>query len=397
MSTSPIEPAAEPRDNSFSKQRASAVIALLVIAIAGVYLYLHHARFAANFSKTPDIINQLPPQAPVVAYIDVAALRKLQNSPLVDALGLAPSTTDSADRDYQNFVRATGFDYTRDLDAVAIADWPSGLQAGTTPSVLNETSANRLIAIANGRFDESKIKTYALQTGKAVQRGKRTVYEVPGNAPGEPPVSFEFLSANRIVLASGANAEDLLALPSSTARDPAMQSLIDRVAGAPFFAVARTDSLPASFFEAFASSPQLQQLARSVTDISLAVSSAGSPNSPPNALPSALPNALPNGVPNGSPDNHREVELALDAECDSLKDALEMSTDLEGFRMFGSLALADPKTRRRMTPGQIQLLLTVLHQVKITRADRSVRLTLEVTPAMIQLATAPPPTPSHAH
>jgi hypothetical protein len=393
MSTSPIEPAAEPRDNSFSKQRASAVIALLVIAIAGVYLYLHHARFAANYSKTPDIISQLPPQAPVVAYIDVAALRKLQNSPLVDALGLAPSTTDSADRDYQNFVRATGFDYTRDLDAVAIADWPSGLQAGTTPALSNETVANRLIAIANGRFDESKIKTYALQTGKAVQRGKLTVYEVPGDAPGDPPISFEFLSPNQIALASGASVEDLPSLPSSTARDPSMQSLIERVAGAPLFAVARTNSLPAAFYENFAGSPQLQQLARSVTDISLAVSPASSSTGLPNGSPDALPNALPNG----SPDNHQEVQLALDAECDSLKDALEMSTDLEGFRMFGSLALADPKTRRKMTPGQIQLLLTVLHQVKITRADRSVRLTLEVTPAMIQLATAPPPPPSHAH
>lgn len=389
MSTSPIEPAAQPRANSLSKQRAAAVIALLVIAIASVYLYLHHPRFAANFSKTPDIISQLPPQAPVVAYIDVAALRKLQNSPLVDALGLAPGATDSADRDYQNFVRATGFDYTRDLDAVAIADWPSGLQSGTTPALSNETVANRLIAIANGRFDESKIKTYALQTGKAVQRGKLTVYEIPGDAPGDPPVSFEFLSPNQIALASGASVEDLPSLPSSSAPAPAMQSLIDRVAGAPLFAVARTNALPAALYDNFAGSPQLHQLARSVTDISLAVSPAGSPNSPPGALPNALPN--------GSPDNHQEVQLALDAECDSLKDALEMSADLEGFRMFGSLALADPKTRRKMTPGQIQLLLTVLHQVKITRADRSVRLTLEVTPAMIQLATAPSPPPSRAH
>jgi hypothetical protein len=383
MSTSPIEPAAEPRDYSFSKQRASAVIALCIAAIIGLYFCLRSARFAANFSKTPDIISQLPPQAPVVAYIDVAALRKLQNSPIVDALDLDLSTTDSADRDYQNFVRSTGFDYTRDLDAVAIADWPSGLQAGTTPGAPNETSANRLIAIANGRFDESKIKTYALQTGKAVQRGKLTVYEVPGDAPGDPPVSFEFLSPNRIALASAPSAEDLFALPSSTARDPAMQALIDRVAGAPLFAVARANSLPADFYDNFAASPQLEQLARSVNDLSLALSLAD------------LPNGSPNASPDGSPEKNQEVQLALDAECDSVKDALEMSTDLEGFRMFGSLALADPKTRRKMTPGQIQLLLTVLHQVKITRADRSVRLTLEVTPAMIQLATAPPP-PSHA-
>jgi hypothetical protein len=249
---------------------------------------------------------------------------------------------------------------------VAIADWPGDFQPSQTAASANAPGDNRLVAIANGRFDEAKIKTYALKNGKSVQHGKLTLYEVPGDAPGDPPVSLEFLSPNRIALASGANAEDLLALPTSTARDPAMQSLIDRVAGAPIFAVARTNSLPTAFYENLASSPQLQQLVRSVNDLSIA----------------------------GAPEA-QQVQLILDAECDSVKDALEMTTDLEGFRMFGSLALTDPKTRRRMTPGQIELLLTVVHQIKITRDDRSVRLTLEVTPAMIRLATAPPP-PAHA-
>ena len=43
----------------------------------------------------------LSPGAPVIAYIDVAALRKLQNSPLAAMLGLAGADPEQ-DRDYQS-------------------------------------------------------------------------------------------------------------------------------------------------------------------------------------------------------------------------------------------------------------------------------------------------------
>ena len=53
-------------------------------------------------------------------------------------------------------------------------------------------------------------------------------------------------------------------------RDPAMQSRIHRVAGAPMFAVARTDRLPPSIYAPLHNSPQLEQIARSVQAITLA-------------------------------------------------------------------------------------------------------------------------------
>ena len=97
-----------------------------------------------------------------MAYIDAANLRKLQNSPLAAALGLA-SPGPQADRDYANFVRDTGFDYTRDLDHAAIAIWPASF--GTPDNVLGE---DRVLAIADGRFDQQKIRAYALHTGKEI-------------------------------------------------------------------------------------------------------------------------------------------------------------------------------------------------------------------------------------
>src|ERR1700733_7264368 len=116
-----------------SKRRALiAVAAVAVLAAVVAAAYLHHMRrplpplTGASASAPPDLMSQLPPEAPVVAYIDVAALRKLQNSPLAAMLGLVGADP-KEDRDYQQFVAGTGFDYTRDLDTAAIAIWPMAL------------------------------------------------------------------------------------------------------------------------------------------------------------------------------------------------------------------------------------------------------------------------------
>ena len=141
-------------------------------------------------------------------------------------LGLAGADP-TTDRDYADFVRGTGFDYTRDLDKAAIAFWPASHMA--PPNIFD-----RVVAIADGRFDQPKIKAYALRTGHVVASGSDSTYDVPGN----PPVAFEFLSPTRIILASGKNPASLLGPFKPGPRDPAIQALIDRVAAAPVFAVA---------------------------------------------------------------------------------------------------------------------------------------------------------------
>jgi hypothetical protein len=303
-------------------------------------------------ARTPDILSQLPPQAPAVAYADVSALRNLPDSPLKAMLGLANSDP-SADREYRNFVHDTGFDYTRDLDKVGIAYWPASLAAA--PGGIEQ---NRALAIADGRFNPQKIKAYALRTGKVVTRGAQSVYEIPGN----PPVSFKFLSPARIALASGRNAENLLPesdSPTSPAREPAMQALIRRVSGAPIFAVMRTDALPSTFYSSLSRSPQLAQFARSVKDLSLA------------------------GAPEGN-----ELQVALDAQCDSIKSAFEIATLLETSRMFGTMALDDPKTRAQMTKEQAEVLAALLHEAKVTHDGVWVRINLGITVEMTRLAAA---------
>ena len=185
----------------------------------------------------------------------------------------------------------------------------------------------------------------------------RSFYTVPG----DPPVSFSFLSPTRID--TDRYAGHAFAVPAADAKEiDAMKARINRVAGTPIFAVARTDTLPSSFYDNFKNSPQLEALARSIKGLTFA------------------------GQPQGD-----RIDLVLDAECDSLAHAAEIATLLDGFRMFGSVALSDPKTRRQMTAEQAAFLIALASQVKVTHQDRWVRLTLGVTPEMLG-----PPNSTHA-
>jgi len=329
-----------------------AVIVLLCVAAsaAGVYLYrMRRPLPAANAGRAPNILSELPPDAPVLAYVDVAALRRLQGTSLAALLGIAQPGP-QADRDYQEFVRDTGFDYTRDLDITAIAFWPANvfIPAG-------QMGENKVVAIGEGRFDRQKIEAYALRNGKVVTRGTESLYEVPG----APPVAFKFLSASRIEIASGKDPASLISLPSAGGPDAAMQARINRVAGAPIFAVARTDNLPNSFYTNFRNSHQLESMVRSIRGLTLA----------------------------GQPDRG-DIKTVLDAECDSITDAAEISTLLEGFRIVGSMTLADPKERGQMTREQAAFVIALLNKTKVTHQDHWVRLTLDITPAMLAWSTS---------
>jgi hypothetical protein len=336
-----------------ARTRRTVAVAVLVCAAAagGALLFhrWHRPLPGPKAGRAPEILTQLPADAPVIAYIDVAALRRLQDSPLAAMLGLAGQNPDE-DRDYQNFVRDTGFDYTRDLDRVAVAFWPSD-----APKTSARVADNPTLAVADGRFDENKIKAYALRTGTTVPVGERSVYIVPGN----PTVAFEFRSPTRIALASGPDRTQMLSRPSSTERQEAIEERIDRVAGAPIFAVARTDNLPARLYQSLRGAPQFQTLARSVRGLMLA----------------------------GQPDGDL-IHLTLDAECDSMASAVELATVVDSLRLLGSMALADPKTRHQMTKQQLGFLTALLDQAKLTHQDRWVRLTLDVTPAMLGQANA---------
>jgi hypothetical protein len=342
---------------SSTKRALTAVAALVCLAGLAGAIYFHRLRQplpSSNGAPAPDILTLLPTDAPAIAYIDVSALRKLQNSPLSALLALTSGShdgrqaRDSHDREYARFVRGTGFDYTRDLDQVALAFWPNDLARAR-----NAAGGNPALAIADGRFDQRKIIAYAARLGGKMESvGPRPRCTVPGY----PAVSFEFLSPSRIAIASGRTSRDLLNLAVRSGRDPAVQARINRVARAAIFGVARTDHLSNTFYSNFGSSPQLEHFVRSIHELSLA------------------------GQPEGD-----DIHLALDAECDSLTNAIEISTLLDGFRLVGSMTLADPKMRAQLqtTPEQTAFLVALIRQANISHQDRWVRISLDVTPAML--------------
>jgi len=340
-----------------SAKRALIAVVVIVCAagIAGA-IYVHRWRQplpAASSGPAPGILDELPPDAPAIAYIDVAALRKLQGSPLAGLLGLTgtdPSrrSPERMDRDYAQFVHGTGFDYTRDLDRAAIAFWPNDL----TPAA-NEAGENPSLAIADGQFDQHKITAYALRVGgRAETIDGRTRYTVPG----KPTVAFEFLSPTRIAIASGKDPGSLLHLLAHSTRDSALEARIQRVAGAPIFGVARTDHLAPGFYADFQGSPQLEHVVRSIQSLSLS------------------------GQPQGG-----QIRLVLDAECDSMPNAIELSALLDTFRIFGAMSLSDPKTRRelQMTREQAASVQALIQQAKISHQQDWVRVTFDITPAML--------------
>ncbi len=333
-----------------SKTRALIfVAALLCIAGIAAGLYLHGGKrplppAPAPAGPAPTIFSPLPAAAPVIGFADVAELRTLHDTPLASVLGLAAPGPEE-DREYREFVRGTGFDYTRDLDRVAIAYWPASL-IQTNGGI----GQNRVLAVADGRFDQEKIDAYALRMGKVVKQDGRTMYDVPGN----PPVAFEFLSPTRILISSGQNALSLLTIANSPSSDAAMKERIGRVAGAPIFAVADTSKLPDSFYSSFQNSPQLEQLARGIRELTLS--------------------AQPSG---------NNLNTVVDAQCDSVKNALEISTLLDGFRVIARAELGDPNVRREMTRQQDKFLIGLLNHASVTRDSNWVRLKFDITPAML--------------
>jgi hypothetical protein len=331
-------------------KRVLLVILLGAIAAGGFYLYRAHRAPRAPASGTvPDLLGELPSGAPAVLFINFAALRA---SPLAAQLtAMAPPA--SEDRDYATFVNETGFDYAKDLDRVAAMIWPG-------------PPATSTLAVAEGRFDRDKIIRYALHSGRMMRQQGADVYEAHRTNPAKK-ISFTFLATNRIALSDGRDLGEILRQDRGSQTDPAMQDRIRRAAGADFFLVARVDNLPEELSLPTGNLDQFNRLLRSIQGIALI----------------------------GRIEGER-LNLSADADCDSVKDAFELATVLDGLRFLGGAALANPKTRQGMRPEEAALLDILLRAGKMSREGPRVRLRLELTPAMLgapRNAPAAPPQP----
>lgn len=162
---------------------------LLLLACVLALLAYGLSRFTHRLvGESADIVRLLPDRSGATTfYVNVGLLRTTH---LLDLL--SPEKVQAAD--YRSFVDATGFDYTRDLDAVA----------GSRTAEENDF-------ILQGRFDWTRIQNYARTQGGTCD----AICTVPASTPGRW-ASFRMLQSDVIALAvsSAKTAAERLGTPS---------------------------------------------------------------------------------------------------------------------------------------------------------------------------------------
>jgi hypothetical protein len=314
--------------------------AMAFAAVMLVYSGMRRAG-AAHASSAPDLLSLVPPGAPTLVYIDLDAVRhssfyqhRPDNAPLA-----------MPDQNYAKFVRATGFDFEKDLDRVVLATWPKSSPA----------EPQKTVVLAEGRFNRDKIRAYARQNGKVGEEQGHEIFQFPTQT-GDGWNSLAFLDDHRVALVNGLSIAQALTPPAETAANDPVREQAARMDGAAVFAVSRVPLIPETLALGGAQSSQLGALLRSLQLVTLA--------------------ARPEG------DNLR---ISVEGECLTDTGARQIQSALNVLRMIVEASLESPKTRQQMDPAAFGALDTVLKSVQITAAAERVRVLVELTPDVLRL------------
>jgi hypothetical protein len=297
---------------------------------------------AAHASPDPELLSEVPAGAPMLVYIDLAAIRAssfYQHRP-----DHAPITV--PDADYANFMRTTGFDFEKDLDSVAIASWPQSLSQ----------EQKKTVVLAEGRFDRQKIHDYAVKNGKLDRQQGRDVFLFSGRDSNDWN-SLVFLEDHRIAMVEGSSIAPVLAPHTGDSTADPVRERAARVAGAAVFAISRVPAVPDNFAPGGMQSAQLAGLIRSVRWVTLA--------------------ARPEG---------ENLRVSLEGECRTDSDARQLQSALETLRVLGQAGLESPKTRQSMDPATFSVVETLLKTADITESADRVRIQVELTPDILKLS-----------
>jgi hypothetical protein len=343
------------KGDGMRKYRGVLLVAAGIAAIAtaaAFYAVIRHER-AANAPPVPELLSEVPPGAPSLIYIDLAALRAsnfYQHRP--DRAPIA-----MPDRDYADFVQGTGFDFEKDLDRVVIASWPfteNPPRRGEPQSSVRDQK--RTIVVADGRFDRQKIHDYAVRNGKLDRQQGHDVFLYPAHE-SKSWNSLVFLDDHRIALVEGSSIAPVLASHSASfAADP-VRGRAARVADAAVFAISRVPAIPDNFAPGGMQFPQLAGLIRSVQWITLTVRPEG-----------------------------ENLRVSIEGECRTDTDARQLRLSLEMLRMFGRVGLESPKSRQTMDPTTFAVFETLLKTAKITETAGKVHIVAEITSDVLKLS-----------
>lgn len=305
-----------------------------------------------------DLLSLMPVDASAVGFLD---LQELRASPfLAQVLSWAPQPR--PDGDYAQFVQATGFDYERDLDRMALA-------------VNRQSQTPWMIAVAEGHFDRKKVETFAGRFGSLKTADGKTLFAVPMNG-SERKAYFTFLRDDRIAWANDSG-YFFQKPPSGSPQE--WRERFSRVAGTPIFAVLRQDSVSASVLAQAPGgfrSPQLAALLGQLQWITISGKAEGD-----------------------------VMRVVIDGESSTESTVHQLKEVVSGLVVLAQAGLNDAKTRKQLDPELRQAYLELLGSADVRQLDRgtskSVRIIFEVTPKLLQAPhnaalAADPPSVKHA-
>lgn len=144
-------------------RRTLPIVLAVVVVAAAVALTVQLRKHA------PPEAARLLPSADAFLYANFSWVRKVAASPL-------PAV--SHDPEYERFIQETGFEFERDLEAVAFAvhypaNWPGGGTGGAAPEP-------RFSEVFVGKFDGERLTAYLKHTAQAVENYESVdIFSIP--------------------------------------------------------------------------------------------------------------------------------------------------------------------------------------------------------------------------
>lgn len=315
-----------------------------VLVLAAILLGYAHWSSRDTEASRAELLSLMPANGNIALFLDLSALR---TSPFLgQVLGLAPQPT--SDSDYAHFLQATGFNYERDLDRVAI-------------SIDRQPQTQTVFAVAEGRFDRRKIESYGAQYGALKTADGRTIYAVPVDHPAYKAY-FAFLRDDRL---AWANDSACFFQPAAKTSSADWREHFSRVAGTPVFVILRQDAGAANGLAEVPGglrSPQLATLLSQLQWISIG------------------------GKPEGN-----LLRVVADGEAANENTVHQLKELLSGLVAMAQTGLNDVKLRKQLDPDLRQGYLNLLNSAEIQQLDRgaskSVRVVFDVTPKLLEGAT----------
>ena len=328
------------------------------ILLVGIGFWIYARRTPRPEVQRNSLLSSMPTDASAIIYADVAEFR---GSPFAAQLYRWLPRRE-VDPEYTQFLEATGFDYERDLNRVALAlinHVPDGATA---------------LALADGHFDMNKIRAYALQSGKREWHGAREIFFIPGGTSSRS-LSFTFFGKDRMALTNGPDLAGVLTTSASRMDAQEWQKRFNRLAGSPLFVVLRRDRAGGPSLLPLApggfQSPQLSVLLAKLPWITLA----GKPG--------------PSGL-----------AVIVEGECPEESTQRQLEELLKGVLLLAQAGLQSPQIRQQLNPQTRDAYLELLQGAEVSRIDRgetkSVRLILGVTPKFLEAVRTTPALPAPA-